>query len=367
MSSVVELLLELANPNRTLQATRMAELASSLTRGERDLFEGLLRVHRVEGLVANRLDELPGEVLPGDLADRLRKKFHRNKLQAMKMVGEFRRIHRRLGEAGIAVMPIKGVDLVQRVYTDPGLRPFEDMDLVVREGDVTAATDVLQGLGYELPKSLLPAAVVKKFHFHLPFFHTTSGILVELHWRLADRQSLSVSTEETVWAGAQRADEPYPVLAPALYACYLAVHMAKHGYLNARIARHDRVRELALHPWADLRLMWFVDLALLMQKFGTSVEDIRAVARSCRCVAAVEDVLSIGAALLGTSGPVASSTATTVGDGVLERRVKDRLVKGMLRDMDGRGVLDFRTPWMLAINKHTHIRPVRLLRLGRPG
>ena len=46
----------------------------------------------------------------------------------------------------VPVMPLKGPALAATLYRDPGLRPFTDLDLLVRSADLPRALRVLSGL-----------------------------------------------------------------------------------------------------------------------------------------------------------------------------------------------------------------------------
>jgi hypothetical protein len=50
--------------------------------------------------------------------------------------------------AGVAVIVLKGPALASEHYPDPALRPFTDLDLLVRRHDRDRAIDVLSAVGY---------------------------------------------------------------------------------------------------------------------------------------------------------------------------------------------------------------------------
>jgi len=53
-----------------------------------------------------------------------------------------------LGAAGVRAALLKGVALARFTYGDPAMRPFGDLDLLIRPGDERAAVDALQRQGY---------------------------------------------------------------------------------------------------------------------------------------------------------------------------------------------------------------------------
>ncbi|MFO0624698.1 MAG: nucleotidyltransferase family protein [Polyangiales bacterium] len=82
-----------------------------------------------------------------------------------------------LRDAGVEVMPLKGVLLRRLVYDDPAERPVGDVDLLVRGRDVRRAHEALDAAGFE-PIFLEPMERERSFR------HRRLGLLVDLHWQL---------------------------------------------------------------------------------------------------------------------------------------------------------------------------------------
>ena len=316
---------------------------------------------RVLGMAACRLSDAMLAEAPDEVQKRLERARHGHRLRALAAFGEVDRIHAALAAAGIPCVPFKGADLARRVYPDAAMRPFEDLDLLVPERDLAKARHVMQGLGYREPSSLLPFTLLRRFHFHLPMLHVRTGILVELHWRLADRRTLAMPARALFEGAHPQPGAPHLVLPAEVYAVYLCAHLGKHGYLNGRICRHARARDLVVHTWSELRLIWFVDLYLLMQRHDLSPETILARARTYGGEAAALDALGLCRALFPGVQTLAPGRQTLARERPLERRVKDRLLARMCGDLDGDGGLDAGLPWLLRTNKLIHVRPVRLL------
>ena len=362
MKPALALLLQLTTPGRAPDEAAVQQQADKMAPADWPILAQGLKQQRVEALAGRTLEACPSVTVPDDFRESLRKVGHRNQLQAMKMVAEFRAISAACGAKGVKVVPLKGVDLVQRVYAHPGMRPFEDMDLFVRETDLTVVVRALRKMGYRTPARLLPHRLLKTFHFHLPLWNKEKSIFVEVHWKLADTHSLSPGSEELVWQAIDEARGPYPHLPDPLYACYLALHLSKHGYMNARLAAHSRGRELALHPFAELRLIWFVDLCHLLARVEGGPSAVLEMAESLGCGPAVDHSLAI-CRTLWANAPVVLQREPT-GEGLLERRIKNRILTRMLKDLDAGEWPSGDLPWFLRTNKFLHVRPVRLLELG---
>lgn len=82
-----------------------------------------------------------------------------------------------LRDAGVEVMPLKGVLLRRVAYDDPVERTVGDIDLLVRGRDVRAAHDALAGAGF--------APMFLEFGERQRCFrHPRHKVLIDLHWQL---------------------------------------------------------------------------------------------------------------------------------------------------------------------------------------
>jgi hypothetical protein len=319
---------------------------------------------RVDALLANRLLGAGEGSLPEETRRGLRHTLHRHKFRALRMSREFSRIASAFGREKIGCIPLKGIDLARRVYGDPALRPFEDLDLLVRKEDLSSICDVMEALGYRLPPSLLPLSLLRRFHFHVPFVHPRDGYFVEIHWELADRRSFTPPDPAFLWSEGSEAAGPFRVLRPDVYAAYLAVHLCKHGFLNSRIARHRRRAEMILHPFAEQRLIWYADIDLLLKKAGLDAAAVVQTADGLGCGREAREVFAICSSLFSDFPGTAAPLNPPPREGLLERHLKDRLMTVILKDLDGDRPYRTDLPWLLTTNKRIHVRPIRFLSGG---
>jgi hypothetical protein len=286
--------------------------------------------------------------------------LHRNQLRAMGALRERDRILAAFARHDIPCIVLKGADLAFRIYHNPGARPFEDMDLLVHQSDVAAASRALRNLDYATPRDLLPASVIRNVHFHLPFLHRDGRAFVEVHWQLVDRHTMNPETLGQVWAGSEACPEGWRILSPATYAAYLAVHLAKHGVLNPRIATHQRAVEILLHPWADCRLIWFVDLWKLAERHVLGPEDILTAADVLGCREEADQALRFVSLLFPTCPWKRPAAPPAINQGRIRQTVTDRLLRRILEDLDRDVTANRKPPWLLTTNKRLHIRPIRM-------
>jgi len=168
--------------------------------------------------------------------------------QNLYLTSELLRVHSALQQREIESVPLKGPAIASEIYGDLGLRPFSDIDLLVRREQLQQAESVVSELGYE-PEFSIPAHLRESWlgqQCELTF-RRSGTIRLELHWDISHPHfSLDTGVEEfwnrlsTVRVG----DASLPNLSPADLLFTLIVHGTRHA-------------------WS--RMMWLVDVAELLQ------------------------------------------------------------------------------------------------------
>lgn len=82
------------------------------------------------------------------LAELLALHLEHGRRRAVRMRAELERVLVPLGERGVEVVVLKGLDTAYRYFPDPGTRPTADIDLLVGPGDRAQAERVLEELGF---------------------------------------------------------------------------------------------------------------------------------------------------------------------------------------------------------------------------
>jgi hypothetical protein len=173
--------------------------------------------------------------------------------------------------AAIPVIPLKGPLLAEDLWEEPGLRPFTDLDLLVRRADVPRAVALLEAFGlraleWERPLAYeLAHATAACF---VPALPESSALPVDLHWDLvgfpAGARPRGLDVEE-VWRRAEPGDawgRPVLRLEREDLLLYLALHLAVHHPLDG--------------------LAWQPDVALLVRRHGVDLQWERVVERARR-------------------------------------------------------------------------------------
>lgn len=105
-----------------------------------------------------------------------------------------------LNRAGIEPVILKGgAALLTGLYPDPGDRFLLDLDLLVAEGEVDAATAALEGAGYRVPAELDEVLAGYRLIRHAPpLVKAGAPASVELHRRLVDCALPGLNTPEVL-------------------------------------------------------------------------------------------------------------------------------------------------------------------------
>ncbi len=212
-------------------------------------------LHRglVDGRVADPLPEGLREALRRDYYATLRKNVIALELGAALLTD--------LDAAGVAAAPLKGWALAEgpgAVYPDAGVRPMDDLDLIVGRHDCDRASRVLREHGFA-PVQTRAAARLAGGH-EIAFHRRIAGVnlFVELHWAWAGSESLmrgfAVSGEQFL-AGLCESGKGGVGLAPSRvgHLLFVAVHAARHAFSRwIWLLDLHRLVESGLLDWADL-------------------------------------------------------------------------------------------------------------------
>ena len=170
-------------------------------------------------------------------------------MEGLRLAAETGRLQSALDVAGIANLVLKGATLDVLAWGRVGLKRAWDIDLLVTPDDARRARLVLEGLGYDLrdPADASDTAfgawvaLAKECVFR----HRQSGVVVELHWRLADAATLLPGISARSPAQSVRLSQG------------LALRTLARDELFAYLCVHG-----ASHAWS--RLKWIADLGALL-------------------------------------------------------------------------------------------------------
>jgi len=155
-------------------------------------------------------------------------------------------IEQRARDAGIPMVALKGAALHALGFYAPGERPMADLDYLVEEPDMAAATTLIEAQRYHEELHCWRNRIFKPEGASAGGLgeHRDNQIKIELHWRIRERLPLEViDISEIVYPPAPRPGfNPYPSL-PALL-MHLVLHAA--GSMTCGEVRLMHLHDLAL-------------------------------------------------------------------------------------------------------------------------
>jgi hypothetical protein len=230
--------------------------------------------------------------LPADLRRALQLGYYAAVAQSSLIYGELKRVLGAL-QPVTPVVVLKGAALGPTIYPAAALRPLSDIDLLIPEQHLPAATLALRSLGYQDMPELTPG-LNRVVEYHTQLQGGPSGrVTVELHWRLvAGAADWRSPPQDWFWQqlAPWQPDSDAPTvrqLTPTAHLLYLAAHLVlQHGSTQAR-------------------LIWLYDLHLLIEQRGTLIQWDTAIeqARAFRWAAALHTALVAAREHLGTPLP----------------------------------------------------------------
>jgi len=175
-----------------------------------------------------------GNILPDDVAVKLKKAYQAAMLREMSQQSELEKIRKEFTENAIPFMLLKGSHL-KALYPKPEMRFMVDMDVLVRKEDVEKARDILLSHGLKQEMNNGKDIVLIKAPF----------LTVELHNTLFTEDYYMYEYFLGVWDKAVKiGDYEYKMSDSDLYV-YTLAHLAEH-YTNAGAC---------FRPTVDLYLM----------------------------------------------------------------------------------------------------------------
>lgn len=184
-----------------LEALRTATLAPASARPVVDLAlaQGVAPLLHERLRAAARLD-----ALPSSCAQALARERRACALDNLRKYGAFRDVARTLDKAGIAMLPLKGLHLAERIYRDIGLRPMSDLDVLVPRDAVAAAVAALRAAGFaSVDEHALERLLEHKCNVGLQ--GPGGAPWLELHWSLEEPRPGLDDPTPALWDAARPA------------------------------------------------------------------------------------------------------------------------------------------------------------------
>lgn len=246
------------------------------------------RTHEVFPLLHRNLQTLDFPGVPAAVRTELETTCRMNALRNALLARELTQVLRLLGEAGVPVIPLKGVALAASLYGDVTLRTCTDIDILVPYPAVAQALHLLLARGYA-------AGFTERFFADLLLSSTIEyalrredrgfRYLTELHWGILWGQRWDGGAAENLWAEARP------------HACFgVPAYTASPEWEFLFLAAHA-----ARHQWRGLK--WLVDLHEVCCQREIDWEQVQAKAERLGWAEMVRLTLSVCQALFATPLP----------------------------------------------------------------
>ncbi len=227
------------------------------TRGDLRQFFYWARENRVTPLYYWLLRDVAGRIkLPQWFVADLKKHYHETLIRNQLLLNEGEKILAILKTNSIPVIPLKGLHLASCIYPDPALRPFSDIDLLIRKDSLSKVTRIMKLQGYcRSPE--LRTGFDEKFTSCISFYKETAyfPVVIEIHWHLLY----------------------FPTLAPFIDIndLWLNARWSKmNGWQALTLKPEHQIIYLCLHYYlhAAAYFIWLIDIALAIEKFHKSID-----------------------------------------------------------------------------------------------
>ncbi len=159
---------------------RIEELVASVSWQQ---LTGLLLASRLLPSLGPRLLEESGGHADGEFRETLARALAAARHQDALLALSAARVSASLSAAGLRVAPLKGPQLGEAIFGEPGRRLSGDVDLLVAPAELGSAVEVARGLGYAAPEDPVNGAGLPLLHFSM--VHERGELPpLELHWRI---------------------------------------------------------------------------------------------------------------------------------------------------------------------------------------
>lgn len=112
------------------------------------------------------------------------KSYNASAVRGLLYEHEIKKIFNEFNTVDIKAILLRGLYLGIKIYKDPVLRPFTDIDILIEKHNIEKAANALKKLGYLYNPSLFPEEFFLDVHLHLVYFQPKHGIPCEIHWAI---------------------------------------------------------------------------------------------------------------------------------------------------------------------------------------
>lgn len=194
----------------------------------------LAAYHGVGPLLYRNLSTCCSDLVPDEILTQLRQRTQAGAMLNRMLAHELIVLCEAFAAHGVPVIPIKGATLAALAYSDPTLRDFSDLDLVVHKDSIAQAQAVLYAQGYERknPSTDPTAADHEEGPYHV-FIKRRTLFRVDLQWEMVHHYFVFKLDCPEFWqrrTPVPLANKTVLGLAPEDLLIVLCVHGSKHTW-----------------------------------------------------------------------------------------------------------------------------------------
>lgn len=174
-------------------------------------------------------------------------------------------------EEGIQAILLRGLVLGETIYGDPALRPFTDIDLLIRKQDLARARKALFDLRYRSSHGI-DEKYFERNHLHLQYVRREGGVVTELHWALDHKYTVFNVDYAEIFEEAisgEVAGVEALLMPPDDLLLSLCVHLIKHCYYSKYLLPRPDFVQLIL---ASGFLILYCDIAEVIRRDGPDLD-----------------------------------------------------------------------------------------------
>lgn len=203
-----------------------------------DLFYQLVIKNRVWPLVYKNLNHCINKA-ENPVFLRIENQYKRSQLSSLLLVKELIIVMEYFNKHDIKAISVKGPLLAKSLYGDIAMRASRDLDILVPISELQKVDDLLSRMNYVKDEPIEHLTnrqeryIINTFHHYS--YHNSSGVQLEIHWRLST--DYDKITFEEIWKNRREVflfGRKMNVLGEEENLAYLILHGSKHGWKRIR-------------------------------------------------------------------------------------------------------------------------------------
>ncbi len=208
--------------------------------------------HRVSPLLHYFLNHNPAISVPEEVSAILRQHASEQAIANIFQTQELIRVLNVLKDEKLEAIPFKGPVLGEYLYQNLGMRPFGDLDILIRKEQFSEVKAVLIAAGYQAFRKFSPEEEARFIDTQMgfEFVRYDEQSVIEVHWSFLNAVHSFTLSIEDVWREKEElnlAGNPVCMFSPAHLMVYLCAHGSKSLWARMRwlcdvaelIARHQ--------------------------------------------------------------------------------------------------------------------------------